>query len=82
VRYIDLIPIPGFIPVLGPLDDTIVAFALRYAGRKVPRGVLRTRHGQAIPANGSSARPPKPSWVIDPQEAVSLSDQWGRRHLV
>ena len=36
---IDLIP--EFIPVLGPLDDIIVvALALRYAGRQVPRDVL------------------------------------------
>jgi len=36
---IDLIP--EFIPVIGPLDDIIVvALALRYAGRQVPREVL------------------------------------------
>jgi uncharacterized membrane protein YkvA (DUF1232 family) len=36
---IDLIP--EFIPVIGPLDDIIVvALALRYAGRRVPRDVL------------------------------------------
>ena len=36
---IDLIP--EFIPVIGPLDDiVIVALALRYAGRQVPREVL------------------------------------------
>lgn len=36
---IDLIP--EFIPVIGPLDDIIVvALALRYAGRRVPRQVL------------------------------------------
>ena len=36
---IDLIP--EFIPVLGPLDDiVVVALALRYAGRHVPRDVL------------------------------------------
>jgi uncharacterized membrane protein YkvA (DUF1232 family) len=36
---IDLIP--EFIPVLGPLDDiVVVALALRYAGRQVPRAVL------------------------------------------
>lgn len=36
---IDLIP--EFIPVIGPLDDVIVvALALRYAGRQVPRDVL------------------------------------------
>jgi uncharacterized membrane protein YkvA (DUF1232 family) len=36
---IDLIP--DFIPVIGPLDDiVVVALALRYAGRRVPRDVL------------------------------------------
>ena len=36
---IDLIP--EFIPVIGPLDDiVVVAFALRYAARQVPREVV------------------------------------------
>jgi uncharacterized membrane protein YkvA (DUF1232 family) len=36
---IDLIP--EFLPVIGALDDVvIVALALRYAGRRVPRAVL------------------------------------------
>jgi uncharacterized membrane protein YkvA (DUF1232 family) len=36
---IDLIP--EFIPIIGPLDDiVVVALALRYAGRRVPRDVL------------------------------------------
>ena len=36
---IDLIP--EFLPVIGPLDDiVVVAIALRYAGRRVPRDVL------------------------------------------
>jgi uncharacterized membrane protein YkvA (DUF1232 family) len=36
---IDLIP--EFIPVIGPLDDiVVVALAVRYAGRLVPRDVL------------------------------------------
>ena len=36
---IDLIP--EFVPVIGPLDDVVVvALALRYAGRQVPRQVI------------------------------------------
>jgi uncharacterized membrane protein YkvA (DUF1232 family) len=36
---IDLIP--EFLPVIGPLDDiVVVAIALRYAGRQVPRDVI------------------------------------------
>ena len=36
---IDLIP--EFLPVIGPLDDiVVVALALRYAGRSVPREVI------------------------------------------
>lgn len=36
---IDLIP--EFVPVIGPLDDiVVVALALRYAARQVPRSVL------------------------------------------
>ena len=36
---IDLLP--EFLPVIGPLDDiVVVALALRYAGRQVPREVL------------------------------------------
>jgi len=36
---IDLIP--EFLPVIGPLDDlVVVALALRYAGRTIPRDVL------------------------------------------
>jgi uncharacterized membrane protein YkvA (DUF1232 family) len=39
ISPIDLIP--EFIPVIGPLDDVVVvALALRYAGRSVPRDVL------------------------------------------
>ena len=39
VSPIDLIP--EFLPVIGPLDDVIVvALALRYAARQVPREVL------------------------------------------
>lgn len=33
--------VPEFLPVIGPLDDiVVVALALRYAGRQVPREVL------------------------------------------
>lgn len=33
--------IPEFLPVIGPFDDVVVvALALRYAGRQVPREVL------------------------------------------
>lgn len=36
---IDLIP--EFLPIIGPLDDVVVvALAMRYAGRQVPREVL------------------------------------------
>jgi len=39
ISPIDLIP--EFLPVIGPLDDVVVvALALRYAGRRVPRSVL------------------------------------------
>ena len=38
---IDLVP--EFLPVIGPLDDVVVvALALRYAARQVPRDVLIT----------------------------------------
>lgn len=39
VSPIDLIP--EFLPVIGPLDDVVVvALALRYAARRVPRDLL------------------------------------------
>jgi uncharacterized membrane protein YkvA (DUF1232 family) len=39
ISPIDLIP--EFLPVVGPLDDiVVVALALRYAARRVPRSVL------------------------------------------
>jgi uncharacterized membrane protein YkvA (DUF1232 family) len=61
---IDLIP--EFLPVIGPLDDlVVVALALRYAARTIPRDVLF----DAWPGNpalldrvlGTPARPPAPS---------------------
>src|SRR4051794_32311943 len=46
ISPIDLIP--EFLPVIGPLDDVVVvALALRYAARQVPRDVLMA----AWPAN-------------------------------
>jgi uncharacterized membrane protein YkvA (DUF1232 family) len=40
--------VPEFLPVIGPLDDiVVVALALRYAARRVPRSVLL----EAWPAN-------------------------------
>jgi uncharacterized membrane protein YkvA (DUF1232 family) len=34
-------PVPEFVPVIGALDDVVVlALALRYAARQVPRAVL------------------------------------------
>lgn len=33
--------IPEFLPVIGPLDDiVVVAVALRYAARRIPRAIL------------------------------------------
>jgi hypothetical protein len=53
---IDLIP--EFLPVIGPLDDVgVVALALRYAGRRVPRAVLI--EGDPKLPNGSSVLRPK-----------------------
>ena len=43
--------VPEFLPVIGPLDDVVVvAVALRYAARRVPREVLR----EAWPAGDAS----------------------------
>jgi uncharacterized membrane protein YkvA (DUF1232 family) len=53
---IDLVP--EFLPVIGPLDDVlVVALALRYAGRRVPRSVLL----EAWPGD------PRPlNWLLGP----------------
>ena len=52
ISPIDLIP--EFLPVIGPLDDVVVvALALRYAGRQVPRAVLL----EAAPAHAIDASP-------------------------
>lgn len=65
---IDLIP--EFLPVIGPLDDiVVVALALRYAGRQVPRQVLldawpgeqRLLLRLLGPASGDSATGAKPA---------------------
>jgi len=49
ISPIDLIP--EFLPVIGPLDDIVViALALRYAARQVPREVLL----EAWPGNPST----------------------------
>jgi uncharacterized membrane protein YkvA (DUF1232 family) len=38
ISPIDLIP--EFLPVIGPLDDIVVALAFRYAARQIPADVL------------------------------------------
>ena len=60
---IDLIP--EFLPVIGPLDDlVVVALALRYAARQVPRAVLveawptDPRLLDRLLGNTSKAKPP------------------------
>ena len=63
---IDLIP--EFLPVIGPLDDVVVvALALRYAARRVPRDVLF----EAWPAEPRLLerlvpRPADPTTPVDP----------------
>lgn len=59
ISPIDLIP--EFLPVIGPLDDIVViAIALRYAARRVPREVIL----EAWPGNPSLINrllgPPRP----------------------
>lgn len=70
---IDLIP--EFLPVIGPVDDlVVVALALRYAGRQVPRDVLlaawpgNPRLLERLLGGPSAAEPPRhePSTQADP----------------
>ncbi|NUT36397.1 MAG: DUF1232 domain-containing protein [Hamadaea sp.] len=83
---IDLIP--EFLPVIGPLDDiVVVALALRYAGRQVPRDVLlQAWPGEprlierllgpakpSRPAPGEPADPEKPREPQEPEEPERLS---------
>lgn len=58
---IDLIP--EFLPVIGPLDDAIVvALALRYAARQVPRElILRAWPGQPHVLDRLLGTPPQPA---------------------
>jgi len=61
---IDLIP--EFLPVIGPLDDVlVVALALRYAGRSVPRSVLL----EAWPGD-----PRLLNWLLGPPRDASPSN--------
>lgn len=53
---IDLIP--EFLPAIGPLDDVVViALALRYAARQVPRDVLLAPGRLARPAPATRTAP-------------------------
>lgn len=86
VSPIDLIP--EFLPVIGPLDDVlVVALALRYAGRRVPREVLleawpgdpRFSRGFSAP-HGASPNEPSvhrdvPCWIHghEPRQRVAGS---------
>jgi uncharacterized membrane protein YkvA (DUF1232 family) len=62
---IDLLP--EFLPVIGPLDDVVVvALALRYAARQVPREVL------------SAAWPSLGSWsACSAARTWRAADRWG-----
>jgi uncharacterized membrane protein YkvA (DUF1232 family) len=56
---IDLLP--EFLPVIGPLDDVVVlALALRYAARQVPREVLATAWPGGPRLPGAAAGRPSP----------------------
>jgi uncharacterized membrane protein YkvA (DUF1232 family) len=63
ISPIDLIP--EFLPVIGPLDDVVVvALALRYAARRVPRDVIFEAWPaeprlleRLLPARGSASDP-------------------------
>ena len=61
---IDLVP--EFLPIVGPLDDVlVVALALRYAGRCVPRSVIL----EAWPGN-----PRLLNWLLGPPREEPLSN--------
>jgi uncharacterized membrane protein YkvA (DUF1232 family) len=62
---IDLLP--EFLPVIGPLDDVlVVALALRYAARQVPREVLvaawPVRLGCWNACSAAQRQPPASAW--------------------
>jgi uncharacterized membrane protein YkvA (DUF1232 family) len=64
---IDLIP--EFVPVIGPLDDVVVvALALRYAARQVPRDVLLAAWpGDPRLLERLLGQPDKPSRPLNPE---------------
>jgi uncharacterized membrane protein YkvA (DUF1232 family) len=66
---IDLIP--EFLPVIGPLDDiVVVALALRYAGRRVPREILLAAWpGEPRLIERLLGPPPSPTSAPDPPPA-------------
>jgi uncharacterized membrane protein YkvA (DUF1232 family) len=68
---IDLIP--EFLPVIGPLDDlVVVALALRYVARRIPRDALQ----EAWPAGATHPRPARRRPLDDVAEDVpSDADQ-------
>jgi uncharacterized membrane protein YkvA (DUF1232 family) len=68
---IDLVP--EFLPVIGPLDDVVVvALALWYAARQVPRSVLL----EASPANPSIIKR-----LLDPLSGLTMSSEQERSRV-